>query len=185
MKLEEIYKSYCTFASDINEHLPTLREYASKCSHVTEMGVRCIVSTWAFVIAKPKKLVCVDINHPKNVCSDNTFDLLVQKCDENNINFSFLENDTTKIEIEETDFLFIDTFHNYKQIKMELDLHSKKVKKYIGFHDTISYRSSDEGGNGIGIYPAITEFLLNNKDSWKVVEDRINNNGLMIIERIK
>lgn len=183
MNIEEIYNEHCFLTSDINEHLPTLKKYSSKCSHITEMGVRCIVSTWAFVAAKPNNLVCIDINHPTKICGNHKFDLLVEKCYENNICFSFVENDTTKIEIEETDFLFIDTIHNYEQIKKELDLHSKKVKKYIAFHDTVTYASSNEFGEGKGILPAIQEFLLNNESIWKVVENKQNNNGLMIIER--
>ena len=34
--------------SDINEHLPTLREYASKCNSVAELGVRLKTSTCAY-----------------------------------------------------------------------------------------------------------------------------------------
>ena len=32
--------------SDINEHLPTIIKYGQECDHITEMGVRGIVSTW-------------------------------------------------------------------------------------------------------------------------------------------
>jgi len=38
--------------SDINEHLPALREYASKCGTVAELGVRTKVSTYAFLKVK-------------------------------------------------------------------------------------------------------------------------------------
>jgi hypothetical protein len=31
--------------SDINEHIVTMIKYGSKCEHITEMGVRGIVST--------------------------------------------------------------------------------------------------------------------------------------------
>ena len=33
--------------SDINEHLPTLYNYATKCESVIELGVRGCVSSWA------------------------------------------------------------------------------------------------------------------------------------------
>ena len=58
MNLAEIkYTQACTKGSDINEHLPTLKKYSQYCDHITELGVRGIVSTWAFLVAKPKKIV--------------------------------------------------------------------------------------------------------------------------------
>ena len=46
---KELYENSCRERSDINEHLPTLYEYACKCKHITEMGVRTGVSTTAFL----------------------------------------------------------------------------------------------------------------------------------------
>ena len=48
-----IYNVLCNTPSDINEHMPTLYQFACTCSHITEMGVREVVSTWAFLNAKP------------------------------------------------------------------------------------------------------------------------------------
>jgi hypothetical protein len=48
--------------SDINQHLETLKNYAAKCQHITEMGVRGIVSTWALLAGKPKTFKCYDIS---------------------------------------------------------------------------------------------------------------------------
>ena len=44
----------CNLVSDINEHLPTLKRYAEDCDHITEMGVRWLVSTIAFMMGQPK-----------------------------------------------------------------------------------------------------------------------------------
>ncbi|MGD9307318.1 MAG: glycosyltransferase family 4 protein, partial [Desulfobacterales bacterium] len=44
--LEKIYSQKCETPSDINQHLPILRKYAAQCSHITEFGVRGVVSTW-------------------------------------------------------------------------------------------------------------------------------------------
>ena len=51
--IENYYNNLVNTPSDINEHLPTLRKYAEECDHITEMGVRWIVSTYAFLAAKP------------------------------------------------------------------------------------------------------------------------------------
>ena len=62
MSLLELYDQKCSEKSDINENLPTLKRYAEECDHVTEMGVRTIVSTYALLMGKPKKMVSYDIN---------------------------------------------------------------------------------------------------------------------------
>ena len=77
--------------SDINEHLPVLREYAEKCDTITEMGVRFVVSTYAFAIANPKKIVSIDIIHPNDyterygVSSSYRLKEIEDHCTDNNI----------------------------------------------------------------------------------------------------
>ena len=62
MILEQYYEERCQVPSDINQHMPTLKKYAEECDHITEMGVRWVVSTFAFLMGKPKKLVSIDID---------------------------------------------------------------------------------------------------------------------------
>jgi hypothetical protein len=63
--LQEKYDELCATRSDINEHLPTLKQFAEKCEHITEMGVRGVVSTYAFLMGGPKKLIGYDIGEYK------------------------------------------------------------------------------------------------------------------------
>lgn len=180
----QIYKTQCDTASDINEHLPTLYKYAKQCQHVTEMGVRWIVSTWAFLAAQPKKVISYDIKNPSEWGAD--IKQVLQMARDEDLNYIFVEADVLKIEIEETDLLFIDTLHNYAQLKEELRLHASKVRKYIIFHDTVSYGNVDESNdqpNSKGIVPAIMEFLQENPN-WYLREQFLNNNGLLVIARI-
>lgn len=176
--LEQIYDRLCTTPSDINEHLPTLKSYASKCNHITEMGVRYIVSTYALLMGKPKKLISYDI-----------MDCLWQPIREivkEDTNFEFKIGNTLNIEIEPTEFLFIDTLHTYDQLKVELSLHANKVTKYIGFHDTTTFATHGESYDGIpkvGLWPAIEEFL-NDNPQWIIHERYTNNNGLTILAKI-
>lgn len=190
--MEELYLNLCVTASDINQHLPVLRHYASKCNHVTEMGVRGVISTFAFAASKPKTLKAIDLYHPSNWNGDERLKFVENYCLENNINFEFILGNTLEIEIEQTDFLFIDTLHTYEQLKTELKKHGNKVTKYIGFHDTTLFEYTDEhnsytdknmSGDIKGLWPAIEEFLTNNSH-WKLLERRTNNNGLTILERI-
>jgi hypothetical protein len=62
--LEEIVNTIWRTPSDINEHIPALVEYASECEHITEMGVRAITSTWAFLGAAPNKLISYGFENP-------------------------------------------------------------------------------------------------------------------------
>jgi hypothetical protein len=171
---KEEYDEFCKLnPSDINEHLPTLYEYAKKCDHVTEMGVRGGNSSRAFLYANPKKYIAYDIE---------LFDRVIELFDYSKSlgnDHTYLQKNVLEIEIEETDLLFIDTAHHYDQLKEELRLHAGKVRKYIAFHDTVTFSRVGEFGKK-GIMFAIEEFLESNLD-WKIVHDAKNNNGLLII----
>jgi hypothetical protein len=178
MTLQQHYDYNCKLPSDINEHLETLKEYSSECDHITEMGVRWVVSTYAFLMGKPKKMISYDINFAN---TDFIKELVKDDTD-----FEFKVANTLDLEIEETDLLFIDTLHNYNQLKGELELHGNKAKKYIIFHDTTSFEWIGESYNGkvdeIGLWPAIEEFLESNPH-WELHERYTNNNGLTILKR--
>lgn len=178
--VEQKYKINSLIPSDINEHLETIRSYVDKCEFVIEFGVRGIVSTWAMLAGKPKRMISYDIENPSKWGGDiNEVYNAARECD---IDYQFHIGDTTKIEIEECDLLFIDTLHRYEQMKKELEIHGNKAKKYLLFHDTTSFRTDGEGG-GIGIYPAIMEFLQQNKH-WIIEKEFTNNNGFLILKRI-
>jgi hypothetical protein len=166
-EIESRYQALCKEPSDINEHLPKLREYADKCQHITEMGVRGCVSLYAFLSSAAAKVVAIDI---LNVAVPE-----VEK-------LQFICADDLKIEIERTDFLFIDTAHNYKQLAQELQLHAGQVNKFIGFHDTSIFGTVGDNGGG-GLLAAIHEFLECNRE-WKLVYQTKVNNGLTIIEKL-
>lgn len=187
-KIEEIYENFCITPGDINEHLPVLREYTEKCNHITEMGARWGCSTFAILSGKPNKFVSYDLNINKNI------ELAISLSEEENINFKFIQSNVLNVEIDETDLLFIDTWHKYGQLKEELRLHSDKVKKYLIFHDTESYEFNDEPDWGglyedvrplseekTGIWPAIEELI--NSGNWEIEKRLKNNNGLTILSR--
>lgn len=197
INLENKIKNISEKPSDINEHILNMIHYAKDCSHITEMGVREIVSTWAWLYAlnDPQQelkgeLVSYDIQNPNrwNASIQDVYDT----AEHYKINFEFHEKNVLDVEIDKTDLLFLDTWHSYKQLKAELSLHSEKVKKYIVFHDTTSYADTDESSykiwgeewapEGIGIWRAIEEFL-NNSQNWQLEKRYTNNNGLTIIKR--
>lgn len=184
MTIAEKYNLVKSTPSDINQHMEALYGFSLKCSTITEMGVRGVVSTWAFLHSNPYRLTCYDIGKHPNV------DEALAMAAKEGIDMYFHEKSVLDIEIEETDFLFIDTFHTATQLERELKLHAGKAKKYIGFHDTETYwlrgEPAYEGMGdvacGRGLKFALEPFLENNPE-WKVVYKTSANNGLTIIER--
>jgi hypothetical protein len=167
------YNDCCMFAQDIQEHLPVLKQYSLECSHITELGVRAIVSTWAFLAARPKRLVSVDIYHPSFY--GGNLDEVYQVCKEEGIDFEFIQKSDLEIELEQTDLLFIDTIHLLDQITAELAMHGNKANKYIIIHDTESCKEE--------MYRPIVNFLFVNQN-WYLEKELTNNNGLTILKRL-
>lgn len=169
--IEQIYNAKVAEASDINEHLPTLRRYAEGCSHVTEFGVRWIVSTWALLAARPKALVSYDALSPERF--GKKIEDVYAVAEEIGVAFSFILADVRLVTIADTDMLFTDTEHTYSQLRAELWRHSHQVGKYIAIHDTFP-----DSEMSVALHEFLSEF-----PEWKVKERFTNNNGLTILAR--
>lgn len=196
------YEKLIKTPSDINEHLETLFEYATKCDSIIETGVRGCISSWALIYGLlnnnnlTKKILLNDIkkcNIEELLEFTKNLDIIINYEWINNLNLVIDEN---------YDMVFIDTWHVYGQIKRELNKFSKITNKYIIMHDTTVDEIYGEtircGMNAIqqskisgipieeinlGIWPAIEEFLLENKN-WIIEKRYTNNNGLTILKRI-
>jgi hypothetical protein len=166
MTIEELYNKNCETVSDINEHVPVLKSYYDKCEHVTEFGVRGAVSLSAALYSNAKKVVAYDI-----------YPVAVPESDK----LTFICKSSLEIEIEPTDFLFIDSLHTYDQLFSELTIHANNVNKWIGMHDTVSFGQNGEDGQK-GLAFAIQDFLASN-NQWEIDIAKENNNGLTILKR--
>jgi len=201
--LVEIYNFYVKNPSDIYEHLPTLKKYSSECSTIAEFGVRGGNSTYALLLGllnnnkEQKSYVGVDVDSCSHVIP------VVQKLSELlGIKYEFIQMDSAKVDIQNVDMLFIDTWHVYGHLKRELQNNHAKVGKYILMHDTTvdewlgeSIRlSSDVKKQSLesgypeeeitkGLWPAVSEFLEEHPE-WRLKERYTNNNGLTILERV-
>ena len=167
--LEAEYKLAASEPSDIVDHIPLLRALASECRHVTEMGVRTGVSTRALLV-EDCILRCYDLE------LDPSVSLLFETARRLNKDVRYIVGNTLAINIEETDMLFIDTDHTYKQLSMELHLHGRKARKFLAFHDT----GEPYGG---ALLPAIMEFLAARSD-WRVRFHTPACHGFTVLERI-
>lgn len=185
MTIFDLYHHAACNPSSIHEHIPTLLHLARMVDHITEFGTQLCASTAAFVRGEPKKLVTYDImRHP-------TVDVIEAATKEHGVTeFVFKQEDTRTCVIEETDLLFIDTWHTYQQLLCELDRNGPKVRKFIAMHDTVSFGHYNEdksvsaaGKNGL--WPAIEEYFLSTegRKEWKIIEHWPNNNGLTLFMR--
>jgi predicted O-methyltransferase YrrM len=187
--IEEIFNKFKNRPSDINEHLVTLYLLAKDCEHITEMGSRYGLSTFSILAAKRPKFIAYDLN------INNNIQIAINKAKKENINFEFIQKNVLDVDIEQTDMLFIDTWHRYDQLREELQLHSGKVNKYIVLHDTTSYGYSDEPNWGtyvdlkylptnkvVGLWSAIEEFIEQNHN-WEIFVRYTHNNGLTILRK--
>jgi hypothetical protein len=199
--LETKFNSLCQTPSDINEHLDAISKFASECDTIVELGVRVPISTFALLMGKPKKLISVDIKHPSNFPGGaEDLNLAAACAKEENIDFSFILNDSISYDFESCDLLFIDTWHTYRQLYAELITHQSKVSKYIILHDTTSYAECDEYNWADSPEPTSTELvpLYNGKTGlWTAVEDFLekytewevhtrytHNNGVTVLKRV-
>lgn len=173
--LEQMYTQCLTHPCDTNQLFPTLRAYAEKCKHVTEFGVRGVFTTWAFLAARPEKLVSYDIEYNPNIEGARKEAAL------GNVPFEFRLENTLDAVIEPTDLLFIDTTHTYAHLKVELERHASSVSKYILIHDVVSFGEKGADG-GRGEDQAISEFLAGHPE-WSVLERLAISNGLAVLER--
>jgi|TARA_B100000035_G_scaffold313634_1_gene327801 cephalosporin hydroxylase len=191
---KEFVNAY-TNPSDMYEHVKYLKSLCDDedVNHVTEMGTRTGVSTRAWLNSDVTLRAC-------DLKFDPSIKKLMDIAAEEGKDVSYYEGNCLEVEIEETDLLFLDTWHVYDQVVAELNLHASKVKKYIAFHDTITFGFVDEqnkvrfgipevddklkdGTKNVGIFNAIIQFMIENPE-WRFKEHRTNNNGLTVIERI-
>lgn len=198
-ELQEKYELHCREPSDINEHLPTLRNLAKECSSVVEIGIRAMVSSWGCLLGLSenpsfsRSYLGIDIDSPPH----DTLNLAKCLAECNGISFDFLQANDMDIDIEPTEMLFIDSLHTYCHLTYELEKFSPKVSKYIAMHDTsTSFETIDDNGyygnyseyppeydrTKRGLWPAIEDFLQKHPE-WTLHQRNFNNYGLTVLTR--
>lgn len=200
-ELEKRYMLECLTPSDINEHIPVLRELASQCDSAVEIGIRDLVSTWGILqgLSESHAPTChyigIDLNLPP---LDNLYKAR-RLAEEQGITFAFWMGNDMYIDIPKVDLLFIDSLHTYCHLTYELERFSPNVKKYIAMHDTSApwgmmddsqyhgdYSEYDPSYDRTkrGLWPAVSDFLERHPE-WSLQERRYNNHGFTVLKRVK
>jgi hypothetical protein len=198
-ELLSIYEEHCKLPSDINEHLPHLRNLAKNCPRVVEVGLRTMVSSWGLLqglsenSAKKRSYIGIDVYIPDAPILDKAKRLARS----NGISFRFLHTNDMQVEPIDADLLFLDSMQTYCHVLYELEKFSPRIHKYIAIHDTSepwgSANDTSYPGNYAeypahlnrkkkGVWPAVQDFLKAHPD-WTLVKRYINNHGFTILKR--
>ena len=192
-------------AADISCNLPLiaalLKEHAP--AHVTEMGVRNAVSSWTFAqyaaeraaAGRAIEYVATDITRREPV---GALDAAMAGCP--GVAYAFREGDDLTIPQWDTDFLFLDTWHTYRQLAKELLRWAPRTRGVLVLHDTALFGGRDEGEEGhgekpvdealfsgvapgsVGLLAAVNQFLASPAGArWRVAQQNDNCNGIMVL----
>ncbi|MCH9626745.1 MAG: hypothetical protein S4CHLAM2_03730 [Chlamydiales bacterium] len=199
-EIEARYQESCEDTrSDIYEHLPPLKQLASECSSVAEIGIRSVVSTWALLCglseaaSSHKTYTRIELDLPPY----QALSRVKTAAQTAGITYNFwLSNDMT-INLPPVDLLFIDSLHTYCHLMHELEKFSPQVSRYIVLHEThgpwsarddLKYSGDfSEYDPSIdrskkGVWAAVVDFLSHHPE-WCLYENRKNKNGLTVLKR--
>mmetsp|Transcript_31639 Transcript_31639/g.94227 ORF Transcript_31639/g.94227 Transcript_31639/m.94227 type:complete len:258 (-) Transcript_31639:65-838(-) len=201
---------------DISEHASTLRLFASRCRVVSELGVARGASTWALMLGlhdaedegarggasgpwgerAPRVHLAYDAQPFVHQGRARQIAAAL------GIRYRFQQADSLELELEESDLLFIDTFHAYPQLRRELRRHAPRVRRYIILHDTTVDANVSECRRSLdidcaslaaklgctmdevhrGLWPAVQE-LLAEAPEWRLLRRYEHNHGLTVLHR--
>jgi predicted O-methyltransferase YrrM len=204
-KLQERFDAIRSDGGDIHQHVQTLADLARSCGSVVELGVRHVVSSWAFLYGlcrsdlPLRRLLLVDINETDISEFAGTAALVGV-----NVEAAWTNDLDLDLEGQSFDMVFIDTWHVYAQLKRELAKYAPHARKFIVMHDTTvdavhgesvrlgmntreqaALTGFPEAEIRRGLWPAIDEFVKANGSEWRIRARYHNNNGLTILERIQ
>lgn len=174
----EIHQRYIKLCEQ-DENISYVFELSKECQSITQFGIRDGDNSVTLMLAD-KKYRAYDNNIKQSATE------LFSLAKAARYNATAIQADHLSGKIEDTDLLFIDTQHQYDQMKAELESHANSVKKYIVIYGTSKYGIIGESVDGTlhrGIMPAIYEFLSDNLN-WNIKEYKTSNCGLTVIEKI-
>ncbi len=199
-QLKAIYRMTCQIPSDINEHLPDLKQLASECSSAVEIGVRSMVSTWAILQGLSESpqpyttYIGIDLVSPLQFVLKRAENLAHSQ----GIDFHFWQGNDMDLDIPVVDMLFIDSLHTYCHLTFELEKFAPKTTKYIALHDTSEPWGEIDDSQYTGDYSeyapwidrskkglwlAVVDFLARHPE-WTLHKRKTNNSGFTILKRI-
>jgi hypothetical protein len=159
------------------EHFPILKRYAGKCKGVVEFGYwQGRGSTLALLAGRPEWMLSVDVAFDSNNLAHSQ--ALAKSA---GVRWGAVTGDSAEIEIPECDFLFVDSDHTYEHCSKEIEQHIDKVRKWIGFHDTVTHGETDMATGEEGVLRAVAELV--GSGYWSQDYHSDDSHGLTILKR--
>ena len=125
------YEAAVARGSAISAHLPRLRDLALGCEVAQEFGVKKAASSAALLLGA-ERVVSYDIvpTHEAR-----------RLAQEVGPRWSYRIQDSRLAAPTPCDLLFIDSLHTFAQVAAELNRHADSVRRWLVFHDTITFGS--------------------------------------------
>lgn len=170
-------------------HLPRLKALADGCSLVVEFGVKRGASSAALLLGA-ERVRSYDV-----VATPQALQLQKVAGDR----WDYRLQDSRTADISACDLLLVDSLHTYAQVTSELERHADAVRRWLVFHDTITFGSIGANGEtgqhlwtyrtgqsvpkaAMGIRPAIDELMIRDQ-SWRIHAHYTDSHGLLVLER--
>jgi hypothetical protein len=171
--VQDLFTAVQAKPRDLDQHMPILREYASKVKHATELTARR-ESTIALLTGRPETVISYSSEVDGHVTKAAVLVADSTRYDRRPLNPAAIVMD-----MQPTELVFIDTKHTYEHVLTELRTYSHAASRFMVLHDTSHYGAvGDDGGKGI-IF-AIADFLANNP-KWFVIYQVKEQYGLTIL----
>jgi hypothetical protein len=188
MSILETYRAHCAGVTAMAAHLPRLRGLATGCEMAVEFGVKHGGSSSALLLGA-KWVRSYDIVETPRARLLETIAP----------HWEYVIGDSRTAEVLETDLLLVDSLHTYGQCRAELERHADAVRRWLIFHDTLTFGSIGADGEtgrqlwtyeshvsvppaALGIRPAIDELMIRDP-SWRVAASYTDSHGLLVLER--
>jgi len=177
--LEAFYAQELTYGDRaMTAHLPRLRAWATGLTRAVELGVGLGGSAAALLLGA-QRVLSIDLVETaearalKRIAGDR---------------WEYRIADTRTTPIGPCDLLFVDALHTFDQVDAELRAHADAVRRYLIFHDTITFGSVGAQGElgtpapgVLGIRPAIDALMIRDR-RWTIAEHVVASHGFLVLE---
>jgi hypothetical protein len=188
--VEGIYAQHLAAGYAMSFHMPHLRTLAEGLEQAVEFGVNRGCSSAALLAGGVGHLLSYDIR----VKTPAALALEVAA----GARWDYRIGDSRTGAIPPCDLLLVDSLHTYAQVEAELAHAADQVRRWLIFHDSISFGSVGANGEtghwvwsgdrppipatAIGIRPAIDALMIRD-DSWRIASHETASHGLLVLER--
>jgi len=159
-------------------HLPRLRALADGLDRAVELGVGVGGSSSALLLGA-RQVLSIDIAETLEAAELRTIA---------GDRWEYRIVDSLTTTIGPCDLLFVDSLHTFDHVDAELRAHADAVRRYLVFHDSITFGSvGADGGTGqpdptkLGIRPAI-DLLMIRDPRWRIAAHYLDSHGLLVLE---